>query len=956
MFQGTEHPPLLPQPSALSQLGADTQGGSAQAGTLKASPTGNSKSTASIGASRISRKEGGQHKSSHRTPQHQLGEWPRSQFPSPQLPRGYREDQQQGQPLDRANVPRKSEWEGGCTSPRDRNKRNAIEFRESDNATGNLTQSRDGYDNGTRGRLREYRRGIEPTKQKNEQKSEKEEEKGALRASGTIIESPIGIALEVSSKTAIADTLEGEVNTQMRFGHKMPGERERIVIGPPKEPLPGRLVNRQSKWKEIGRDKQVCRGVSGDDGDEEQLFIPLAGGTDRLSGEAHTEVGGEVVQPNIHGDKEKRKVEKDQGLQGAQRGSAGKAFQDGFPGDSGGTPEGERLDDHSGHIGCIPTCQGGRAIQSLPVLQLSEAMPFLRRDAFWSARCAQRIHKDNDTSSVLYQREVNSEARNTLERYFPHASRQGCVKIDLAGDSPVPVESGLDTVGREIELVINKECGVPWIALELGKDGNDAPREEESAAPGGCANLDSTGKEEEETKDERLSSTPREVEFCEVTTPTSELVDEAHAIHTEAGNSPRRLEGNGDSQPNDTGRINTLEKDTTGKQTKESEEKEQTSGTNDGRFRAGMGCSANNTEREQRGEDICPRKLDHPGERVCDKREGVQSSVEDFRKERSMAERTEDRSYLVEYRQHVHEMDNTEEEGRTISHSNTESIREEIEQPGHKNTNRKYPGSTKHGSRCTQPDGERTGQCTEVGESRRDIANSRTENTRYYLRTDCTSTMRKNLETIFSEKGEIERNTKRRDSASPSVPENHWTGAEREDERSSEGTDDSDSASLAGADLDPATAAWAFDKDPGDFSGVHDSGSEDEKGRLETTPRGGDIRHTGEENIPGRCLFLTWGEYVGAKNIAAAILKNQKSERDTWRALRRIKQFFDRESMNDTDTLTSRDAKWIMAELTETQSSSNLSRGVIYQTVRKVLDKINLFREIKIDGKDIEIF
>ncbi|KAH7830576.1 uncharacterized protein MONOS_1537 [Monocercomonoides exilis] len=369
-----------------------------------------------------------------------------------------------------------------------------------------------------------------------------------------------------------------------------------------------------------------------------------------------------------------------------------------------------------------------------------------------------------------------------------------------------------------------------------------------------------------------------------------------------------------------------------------------------------MGCSINNTNREQRGEDICPRELDPPRERISDKRKGVQSSVEDFGKERSMAERSEDRSYSSEDRQHVHEMDNPEEKRSAIAHPNTESIGEETEQPGLDNTDGTPPGRAEHGSRCTQPDGEKAGLCTEGVESRRDITDNRTENTRYNFRTDCAGALRKYLETILHEKEERERNTRRRHSASPPVPEKHWTSDEREDERSSEGSDDSDSASLAGADLDPATAAWAFDKDPGDLSGVHDTGNEDEKGRLEITPRRGNKRYTGEENIQGRDLFLTWGEHVGAKDIVAAILRNQKSERDTWRALRRFKQFLDRESMDDTDPLTTKDAKWIMAEFIETLSNTNLSSGVINQTVRKVLDAINLFRKTKVEVKDIEIF
>ncbi|KAH7821221.1 uncharacterized protein MONOS_12680 [Monocercomonoides exilis] len=195
---------------------------------------------------------------------------------------------------------------------------------------------------------------------------------------------------------------------------------------------------------------------------------------------------------------------------------------------------------------------------------------------------------------------------------------KGCIEIDLTGDSPVPQRSGLDTVGRETEVGTRKERGVSGMGLELREDGSDTPGEEESAAPGGCANLDSTGKEEEETKDKRLRSTPREAELREVTTPTSELVDEAHAIRAEAGNSPRGLEGSGNRQPNDAGRINTLENDPAREQTKESEENEQISRTNNICVKAGLGCSVNNTGREQRGEDQCPRKLDTPGECISD--------------------------------------------------------------------------------------------------------------------------------------------------------------------------------------------------------------------------------------------------------------------------------------------------------------------------------------------------
>ncbi|KAH7820092.1 uncharacterized protein MONOS_6080 [Monocercomonoides exilis] len=280
---------------------------------------------------------------------------------------------------------------------------------------------------------------------KNEQKSEKEEEKIVWRASGTVIESPIGSPQEASLKTAIAYILEGEENTQIQHGHKTQEVKRSQAIGPPKELLPGRLVNRLSEWKKIGGDKLVSR-------DDEQLFIPLGGGVDGWSGEAHTGVGGEVVQPDIHGDKEKRKVEKNPGLQSSKRGRTGKAFQDGFPGDSGGTPGGERLDDNSGHIECIPACQSVRVIQSLSVFQLSKSMLRSHRDAIWSEKCFQSFHEDNEKGGVIYQRKVESEASDIPGRHSPHAPRQGCIEIDLTGDSPVPERSGLDTVGRETEV------------------------------------------------------------------------------------------------------------------------------------------------------------------------------------------------------------------------------------------------------------------------------------------------------------------------------------------------------------------------------------------------------------------------------------------------------------------------------------------------------------------------
>ncbi|KAH7829046.1 uncharacterized protein MONOS_16316 [Monocercomonoides exilis] len=96
--------------------------------------------------------------------------------------------------------------------------------------------------------------------QKNDRKPGKEEEKRVLRTFGTAIESLIGSALEESSKTVNEDIFEGEGNTQMQHDQKTPGVRKNIVIGQPKEPLPGRLANRLSEWKKIGGDKLVSHG------------------------------------------------------------------------------------------------------------------------------------------------------------------------------------------------------------------------------------------------------------------------------------------------------------------------------------------------------------------------------------------------------------------------------------------------------------------------------------------------------------------------------------------------------------------------------------------------------------------------------------------------------------------------------------------------------------------------
>ncbi|KAH7828036.1 uncharacterized protein MONOS_9342 [Monocercomonoides exilis] len=441
------------------------------------------------------------------------------------------------------------------------------------------------------------------TRQMSEMRNEKENENEVWRASGIVIESPIGSALEESSKIATVDILEGEEDTQMQYGHKTPEVKRSIASGPPKEPLPWRLVNRLNEWKKIGGDTPVIRGT--------------------------------------------------------------------------------------------------KALWRSPQSPISYEERKHRQEFRWTTEMM------NNYLSLLEEElkdGVVKSVQESEEKWFNPTFiflKKWKVKIVIHLNSPDLEEFGMDSFRREIELVIDKERGVSGMVVELREDGSDAPREEESASPGGCTNVDNTGKEEKETEDERPGSTPREVEFCEVTTPTSEFVDEAYAIRAEAGYSQRGLEKNGNSQPNVVRRVDTLEEDPAREQTEVSEEKEQTSRANNGCVRAGMGCSFNNTNREQRGEDICPRELDPPGECVSDKREGVQSSVEDTREKGSMTERTEDRPYSFEDRQYVHEMDDSLEKGSAIAHSNTEGIGEEIEQPGHLNTDGTSPGRTEYRSRCT---------------------------------------------------------------------------------------------------------------------------------------------------------------------------------------------------------------------------------------------------------------
>ncbi|KAH7818521.1 uncharacterized protein MONOS_8407 [Monocercomonoides exilis] len=630
IFQGTEHPPFPPQPSALSQPGVDAQEGTVLAGMLRASLSDSSKSMVSTGSSRISRKKGGQHKSYHSIPQHQLGEWPRSQFPSPSSPeytgrisnrysfwiktmgmveaRGKevalcRETEingmlsnsegvtmQQGISPNRQIITR-TEPMGDCEnieevlSPFDQERRINQEISR-DHEKGSWRESTETD-------------SVYPsrTRQRNDRRSQNEKEKGDWRASGIVIEPPIGSALEESSGTAIADILEGDEITQIQHGHKTPEVNVSIIIGPPKELLPVRLVNRLSEWRKIGGDKLVSRGIKArwkspqspislEERKHRQEFRGTTEMKNNYLSLLEEELKDGVVKPVPESEvkwfnptfmvrKKNGKWRKILDCRTKNEEVQGKHFKM----DSQETVV-ELLEEND----WMTTLDISSAYQHVKVdEQFSPYLCFSIQNQCYAYEGMPFGAKDAPRAFTKTMRRAASYIKEKKK------VKQGCIEIDLTGDSPVPEKSGLYTVGGEAEARTRKERGVFGMELELREDGSDAPREEESAAARGGAKMDSTCKGKKETKDEGLSSTPREVEFREVTTPTSELVDEAHAIRAEAGNSPRRLERDGDTQPNDVRRINTLEENPAREQTKESEEKEQTSRANDGRFRAGMG-------------------------------------------------------------------------------------------------------------------------------------------------------------------------------------------------------------------------------------------------------------------------------------------------------------------------------------------------------------------------------
>ncbi|KAH7826234.1 uncharacterized protein MONOS_7678 [Monocercomonoides exilis] len=204
MVQGMEHPPLLPQPSALSQPGADAQGGTAQAGTLRASLTDSSTEGDTEGVLPISKekrehpkRERGERAALCRKTERRVRESNSSEMNM------QRETAAPGEMRSETEVPKQhlniGETVNSLVQRRERERETtgdrAIEIsREDVQHDATRTEGDSAYPRVTG------------------QTSEKGNEKIVWRASGTVIESPIGSALEVSSKTAIADTLEGEGN------------------------------------------------------------------------------------------------------------------------------------------------------------------------------------------------------------------------------------------------------------------------------------------------------------------------------------------------------------------------------------------------------------------------------------------------------------------------------------------------------------------------------------------------------------------------------------------------------------------------------------------------------------------------------------------------------------------------------------------------------------------------
>ncbi|KAH7819469.1 uncharacterized protein MONOS_12723 [Monocercomonoides exilis] len=175
MLQGTEHPPLLPQPSALSQPGSDAQGGTAQAGTLRASLTDSSKSMASMRASRISKKEGDQHLPYHRMPQHHWKTSPYYGTINTGSPKNPRRDScgfdSRNELVVAGGRRRRGEREERAALCRETEKRERIKLQRNGYTTRNRSYGRDAIRDGSTGTTREHRRGCELVRPKKRERT-----------------------------------------------------------------------------------------------------------------------------------------------------------------------------------------------------------------------------------------------------------------------------------------------------------------------------------------------------------------------------------------------------------------------------------------------------------------------------------------------------------------------------------------------------------------------------------------------------------------------------------------------------------------------------------------------------------------------------------------------------------------------------------------------------------------
>ncbi|KAH7832386.1 uncharacterized protein MONOS_12825 [Monocercomonoides exilis] len=369
MQQDTVHLPTPQQVSDPQQPEAGSQEDTVREEALRGLYTDCNREGDTEGASRISEKGGSQLKLHHCIPQRQLGGQSISLDHHLQLPQDLKEGQQQEHLLERANGLRRSEGEGSRAMSRDRERRESRALQREDDKTRNLETQR------AWNIRRDHRRRLRISPQdKTEERAEIREggRKWSLesfwdcyrvpnweRPGGEFEDSYCRYAREGRRKrdpkwpqVARSEEECSKWTTEGAFAWETSEQAERVEedCGRQTSEPWYRSSMEKSPVPNLTRGEKTQTRISWNNGDDEQLFIPLGGGIEGLSGEAHSRVGGEEVQPDIHGDKEKRKVEKDLGLQGAKRGSAGNALQDGFSGDSGEAPGEERLDDHSGHV------------------------------------------------------------------------------------------------------------------------------------------------------------------------------------------------------------------------------------------------------------------------------------------------------------------------------------------------------------------------------------------------------------------------------------------------------------------------------------------------------------------------------------------------------------------------------------------------------------------------------